>query len=84
MLAWVGRGLLKKLFITDFDDAIKFIYIDLKLTSHPLSFCLEASEVVLELNGLTPILVATKCAKDFFPTLTITRDNPSKPISIDY
>ena len=75
---------MKKLFITDFDEANNFIYIDLKLTSHPLSFCLEASEVVLELNGLTPILVATKCAKDFFPTLTITRDNPSKPISIDY
>ena len=47
MLAWVGRVLLKKKFITDFDEAIKFIYIDLKLMSHPLSFCLEASEFVL-------------------------------------
>ena len=74
MLAWVGRELLKKIFSTYFEKAIKFIYIDLKLTSHPLSFCLEASEVVLELNGLTPILVATKCAKDFFPTLTILQE----------
>ena len=74
MLAWVGRVLLKKKFITDFDEAIKFIYIDLKLTSHPLSFCLKASEFVLELNGLTPILVATKSAKDFFPTLTILQE----------